>query len=212
MSILPETLKSLYSGDISRICTILNKTVYITDLKDTEHSLFHTGFSFLTHKRTKMFVYYQLGTDTLVRSTESKNAVYGKIPQLIGLLCSVGNDGYVKNFSLDSLIAQIDVYDDKWYSNEIANAELEVLQKSLDLRTQDGLTYSHTEFLLMDGEKEVCKFPLYTECKELIFYNTHSFEEYKPFRYESETPSISTEEWYREEFGDDAETAWWNTH
>lgn len=210
---LSKTLISLYTGSINAICTVLNKTIYITDLKEKEHFLFHTGFSFRTHKEKKMFVYYQFRTGILVRGPESTNALYGKFPELIGLFCRQSDDGYIKDYSLTGLGTQIYLDGEVVKGNEIAYPDkLQVVQESLELKAEDGSIYTHSEFVIFDGEKELYKFPLYKEYEKPIFYDMHSFKEYVPSLYQRERPNVSNEEWYRQEFGDDWETAWWNTH
>lgn len=206
-----ETLKALYSGNISSICKVLNQSKYITDFKENENLLFHTGFSFLTHKGKKMFVYYELGTDTVLRGPESTNTLYGKIPQLIGLLCWRNGDGYIGGFKLD-LVVGVNIKNEIFSTVEIPKEEeLDVVQR-LNVKDTNDLIVPHSEFLVRDGEEILYKFPLCKTCIERIFSTGHSFEEYNPSIYQNLQRNISTEEWYRQEFGDDAETAWWNTH
>lgn len=226
---LSKILSSLYVGSISEIYSILNQSIYITDLKNKNDALlFHTGFGFKSHKGTMFYLYYDLKSATVIRTPEIKNPLYGKIPQLLGLLCPLNGSDYINNFRTKLITSFIlgkpnDAEEniemkgfkgiDQFTLAEIFEPDnLQEKNKRVTLVSDDGTEQlSHENFEINNNEQIETKFPLYKTFNEIVFINSFSLTKYDPTLYTKEERQ-SVEDWYREEFGDAANDAWWNTH
>lgn len=226
---IAEILKGLYTGSQSEIYSILNRSTYITEFKNREDALlFHTGFGFKSHKGTMFFIYYDLKSATVIRTSESKNPLYGKIPQLIGLLCSLNGSDYVNNFHQNLITSFVlekpnGVEDNielkglkdigQYTIGEIFEPyNLQEKNKSITLVSIDNSgQFSHESFDIYNNDKIENSFPLYKTFNEIVFINSFSLTKYNPTLYTREERQ-TVEEWYRSEFGEAANDAWWNTH
>ncbi len=222
-------LNSLYAGFNSEVYSILNQSIYIADLKNkNEALLFHTGFGFKSHKGTMFYLYYDLTSATVIRTPESKNPLYGKIPQLLGLLCPLNGSDYINNFSPKLITSFIlgesneaeENIEMKGFKgiNQYTLGEifepgnLQEKNKIVTLVSADGTEQLlHENFEINNNGKIENKHPLYKTFNEIVFINSFSITKYDPTLYTKEERQ-SVEDWYRSEFGDAANDAWWNTH
>jgi hypothetical protein len=227
-----DILKGLYTGSISKVYSILNRSIYIAEILNKQDALlFHTGFGFKSHRGTMFHLYYDLKSAFVIRSAEIKNPLYGKIPQLLGLLCPLNGGDYVNNFYtklttsfvLGNPKEEDENIEMKGFKgiNEITLGEifepdnLQVQNRSVSLVSSDGMErIMHENFEIQNEEQIIANLPLYKTFSEIVFINNHLLEKYDLNRYKRETKQEwqSDEDWYRSEFGDAANDAWWNTH
>ena len=226
---ISRILNSLYTGSCSEVYSILNQSIYITDLPNKNNALlFHTGFGFKSHKGTMFYLYYDLKSATVIRTPEAKNPLYGKMPQLLGLLCPLNGSEYINNFSpkiITSFIlgksqeAEEDIEMkgfkgiDQCVLGEIFEPNnLQQKNKSITLLGADGIEQlSHENFEINNNGEIENRLPLYKTFNEIVFINSFSLTKYDPASYTKDERQ-SVEDWYRSEFDDAANDAWWNTH
>jgi hypothetical protein len=227
-----DILKGLYTGSISEIYSILNRSIYITEIQNKQDALlFHTGFGFKSHRATMFYLYYDLKSAFVIRSPEIKNPLYGKIPQLLGLLCPLNGSDYINNFYpklTTSFVLEISKEVEENIEmkglkgiNQITLGEifepdnLQVQNKAVTLVSSEGTeSITHKNFEIQKEEQIIATLPLYKTFNEVVFINNYSLEKYDLNKYKRETKQEwqSDEDWYRSEFGDAANDAWWNTH
>lgn len=226
---IADVLKSLYSDFQSEIYSILNRSIYVTELENKKDAiLFHTGFGFKSHKGTMFFLYYDLASATVIRAPESKNPLYGKIPQMIGLLCPLEGGDYINNYMpkvfTSFVLGKVDnektIMDlkglkgiDQCTIGELFEPDnLQEKNRIVTLVSADRSEKESHEFFEIGNNGIILNtFPLYKTFNEIVFINGYSLTQYDPGLYTKDERQ-SVEEWYRSEFGEAAGDAWWNTH
>ncbi|RZM25403.1 MAG: hypothetical protein EOO88_19435 [Pedobacter sp.] len=224
---IAKILTDLYFGTSIKVFGILNQSIYITDIKKSDDTiLFHTGFTFRSHKGTVFYILYDVHTGVLVRAHESKNTIYGKIPQLLGLLCPVDDSGFISHY-YSSLVTSISsayfdqadgaeamdaVFGTGYTSGEIFNTkDLKVKNETVVLGDpRESVQELHNNFTL-ESNGNILVFPLYKTFPEIAFMSGNTISKYDPSLF-SAPERQSADDWYRSEFGEDANSAWWNTH
>jgi hypothetical protein len=218
-----EIIKGLYSNDQSQIIKILQRSIYCSQVSKKDETLIitHTGFSFFTHKDKEM--------EILIGFSSNSNKVitirqpraewnYKRIPLINGL--RLGGEGDYFNVILGSMIVKV--------------TELNNDYQLLEYHVKDNPEYFEnkpiTEIELLDDPIKLIKsinieaenngpveYPLQKRHGEKIYYDGSSFLKYSPIndrdeedRYDDYEKRPSYEDWLREEFGDDAEGAYWN--
>src|SRR5580704_2750844 len=97
-----EILKGLYSNDLSKIISILQQSIYSTQLNKKKDGIIavHTGFTFVTHKGKLMEILVCLSeysNEIIIIRQNRADWNYRKIPLLNGLQL-FGDDNYFDRF------------------------------------------------------------------------------------------------------------------
>lgn len=78
-----ETIRRLYSDDLSRIISVLNDSIYVAEsVQGNEELCLHTGFSFINQNGKRFEIIYDSETEKIYRQVRNSAE---KLPQIIGL-------------------------------------------------------------------------------------------------------------------------------
>ena len=185
---LAEILISLYSGNSPSIYSIMNKSVYITEITTEENPiLFHTGFRFQTHKKTPIDLYFELKSNTVVHQTVPN--YYRKVPQIIGYLCSKRENKYIDTGSV-SLVTGLNIQDattdiyNQLIFHDLDSPESLITRRSeikkVVVLSDKGRKKNHSFFKIIESPKKQTNLPLQTLFSEFVYYDGITFSKYQP--------------------------------
>lgn len=181
-----EIIAELYSDDVLRIITILNKSVYASNINKTKKNILvvHTGFVFNTHNKTPIEILYDLNTEVVIRQPRKEN-FSSNIPLINGLWAK-GNGKYFGLFYALT-ISQIKEKDnDEFEYLEINNPyQYFHLNPIKEIEVKDYKD-KFIRGLKVIGETNEVEYPFQKRFTEEIFYdgnifrkNIHQEEYYK---------------------------------
>jgi len=212
-----EVLTELYSDELSRIINILNKSIYALSIDKEEEDIFvvHTGFVFKTHKKTPIEILYDFNFERIIRQPRKEN-FSSNIPLINGLLVK-GEGQYFGSF-YPYILFDIDYKNNgKFRYVEICNPR-QYFQKSniaeIEVKGFDGEFLKSINII---GGKEILVFPFQKRFSEEIFCEGNHFSKNlsrdecsnsRDYQIKNDHPNY--EHWLRQEYGDDADTAFWN--
>lgn len=192
---LSDILLSLYSPSSSKVLSVLNKSIYITDFdKNDDTILFHTGFRFKTHKGTEFDIYYDLDSNNIIRQTVGPYS--RKSPLLIGFLCGIGDNKYIEK-TYYWLVTTInikdlqDMNDENTFKglsgNNLEDLESLIIGNSLItetiLVTDAGQRGLHKSFQIVKADGDTITLPLQKIFPKRIYFDTHKFSIYDPTQF-----------------------------
>lgn len=189
---LPDILLSLYSTSSSKILSVLNESIYITDFdKNDDTILFHTGFRFKTHKGTEFDVYYDLDSKSIIRQTVGPYS--RKSPLLIGFLCGIGDNKYIEKtyyWLVTTInISELQDTNDDNVLKGLSGNNLEDLESLVTgnspitetiLVTDAGQRGLHKSFQIVKADGDTTTLPLQKIFSRRIYFDTHKFSLYEP--------------------------------
>jgi len=175
-----EILKSLYGNDLDKIINVLQKSVYSTQIKKNkeEDIIIHSGFSFETHKGTRMEIL--LGLSKLHDKIKiiKQPAVFKSIPQINGLLLSSEKDYF--NTFCPHIIAKIKEENNDYNLTEFIIKETDNFFYSehfneirLDVLGDSGKSIKDIE--VVTENNELLKFPLQKRLATTVFFDGQNF-------------------------------------
>jgi hypothetical protein len=215
-----EILTALYSNDVNRIVDILQKSIYSTEfnMKNDGIIAIHTGFSFITHKEKLMEIIACFNENSnkivIVRQNRAEWN-YRRIPQLNGLQL-FGDDKYFDRFYpliLAEIIEENEDYNLKGFE---IKEPLKYLEIKLINEVESEDSHEVIKLIKITNKYGECiKFPLQNIYNTKIyfdgkFFNKHNLNEQDKDQNNGYEKRVSYNDWLNSEFGDDAETAYWN--
>lgn len=214
-----KLLEILYGKDIEKIINVLNQSIYVTDFtpNDSESLVLHTGFSFESHKNKRIDILYDLMTESIIRQVHNDRL---SIPLICGIYAVKQNSQYFNSF-YEFIVT--DVFEN---NNEKAgiqllknpatyfnkNSIIEIIVIDKETKEENHISSINIHY----NDSQIKETPLQKKLADKIYFGQNSFSHYidnNEYCDDSEDYSNnyqSNEDWMREEFGDDAETAYWN--
>jgi len=215
-----EILQGLYGNDLNKIISILQKSIYSANIDKKKDGVIaiHTGFSFTTHKEKLMEIllgFSETSDEIIIIRQIRPDFVYRKIPLLNGLRMAGEKDYFDQFYPLilaeicreKGLYKYFEIKDPLKYSDmnfitEVESKDSNEVIKSIKVTEND----------------ELIDFPLQRKCETKIYFDGKNFSKYilRENNYQDDNQDDdyekpqSYESWLRSEFGDDAETAYWN--
>ncbi|QKJ30872.1 hypothetical protein HQ865_14315 [Mucilaginibacter mali] len=202
-----EILNGLYNGGIDDVIKILNASIYSTKLNksDDEIIVVHTGFSFFTHKGTEMEVLVGFSTSSnelvVIRQTRA-NWSYRYIPLINGVRLRIPQKNHFINLLDNNVFDQIDESGDDYH---------------LRCEEYNSLDEVHNLELIADNfsfkvitNRLILEFPLHRKFKNPVYLNGTIFSR-TPQEENDKYDRQSFENYLREDYGENAEDAYWNT-
>ncbi|WP_276975459.1 hypothetical protein [Flavobacterium filum] len=221
-----EIIDNLYSKEFLKIIKVLNQSIYATQFNKTEQTfVLHTGFVCQTHKGTAIEILYDFSSEKIIRQPRNENFTT-TVPLLSGLRLGATGKYFDVFYPIifpyisgeDNFPIMVDTKDPKLIFFELVNpydylgtnSIVEVYVKGEDEKILQSIEIQYNEKKL--------KYPFQMRYNEDIFYDGNFFRRYLPQNeYQEEMKDFnrddevqSYEDWLRSEFGDDAETAYWN--
>lgn len=204
-----QILDTLYNGTSNDIVNILNNSVYSTSLNKVNHELIiiHTGFSFFTHKEKEMELYagFSLNNNKILLIRQSR-ADWANVPQVNGLQMKITNRNYYLTEVENGFCYEIDETEDDY------NLKVQPENKdNLYYITLDYLAKNFGHFKI-NTKNGVLNFPWYRQFKDRLYLDGTKFHTVSPIDKREGTSDNcqSFDDYLRSDYGDDAETAYWN--
>jgi hypothetical protein len=207
-----EIMHALYFGGIDDVVRILNMTVYSTNLNKSDDEMFviHTGFSFLTHKGTEMEIlagFFTTSNNIVMIRQARSNWSYRQIPLINGVFIKIREKNHFLDWVDDRVCIKInEVGEDCNLSYVEYNNSDEIYNWAYDADNKDNFT--------IDTSRGVLNFPLSKKFKNPIYLNGRTFSSRQPIKNEDNNEPgrrQSFDDYLREDYGDDASDAYWNT-
>ena len=208
-----EILDALYNGTLNDVLKVLNRSVYSTKLNKLDNELFiiHTGFSFTTHKGKEMEIYVGFSTTSneivIIRQSRADWS-YRWVPLLNGIVVKITE----KNHHLNQV--------DHKFCDEVKEINNDYQIHFIELETSDSILNLDAKKLIdtlglfsVITEKEVLKFPWTRKLSQKVYLDGLRFSSTAP-RIEEDNDSDkrqSFDEYLRDDYDNDSETAYWNT-
>ncbi|HEY8929136.1 MAG TPA: hypothetical protein VIM55_08095 [Mucilaginibacter sp.] len=206
-----EILDALYNKGISDVVKILNTSIHSTNLNKLDNELFiiHTGFSFVTHKGKEMELYAGFSTTsnklTIIRQPRA-NWSYKWVPLINGLFFEItARNNYLNKYngricdSIDEVNNDYHFQFDELNYDTIINIDPNRLTEELGLFeiTTNG---------------RILKFRRSKQLKQPIYLDGVKFSVTQPVENDKDDSDDrqSLGNYLRDDYDDDAETAFWN--
>jgi hypothetical protein len=207
-----EILNALYNKGISDVVNILNTSIYSTNLNKLDSELFiiHTGFSFVTQKEKEMELYAGFSKTNnkvvLIRQVRA-NWSYKFVPLINGLFIKITERNYYLNDIDIQICNSIEEVSDDYHlqSTEFKNRD-EILEFDPN-RLNDALGMFEIK-----TNGRVLEFSRSKQFKQPIYLDGVKFSVTQPTNNNEERSEHrqSLNDYLRDDYGDDAETAYWN--
>jgi hypothetical protein len=218
-----EVLQRLYSNDLNKVISVLQKSIYSTELDKRKDGIIavHTGFTFVTHKSKLMEIlvcFNENSNEIIIIRQNRADWNYRKIPLLNGLQLFGDKDYFDRFYPL--ILAEVIEENDDY---NLKGFEIKEPLKYLDINLISEVQSDDSDEVIKSikikiENNELIEYPLQRNYETKIYFDGKIFKEYilNDSNYEDdnhyndyeERPSY--EDWLNSEFGDDAETAYWN--
>ncbi|WP_316787115.1 hypothetical protein [Pedobacter frigiditerrae] len=211
-----EVISGLFDIDINNVIKVLQASIYSDKINKKEsHYVVHTGFTFFTHKGKYIEVLYDLISKRVIRQPRNEN-YSTNIPLINGI--RVTGDGEYFNRFFPCLISEIDD-NDMFIESEI-NHPFQYLNIDdiVEVEIKGGNSIVNFKSIKIEKNKVIVEYPFQRKFKQTIFFDGLSFkvfddndEEYRNDSHNNNFKDLPDyDRWLSEEYGDDAETAFWN--
>lgn len=230
-----EVLRILYGKDTKRIISLLNSGLYAPNYKEEPEKfcVVHTGFHFKIHTGTEIALLFDMDNGKLIRQGTLK---INPIPVINGLLVAKEQAGGFYNVYMPLMYAGVAQHDNQkgyfatvedvlQYMNRFDIQSIRVKQK------KEEKFYEISSFKVYDPDNTEFKpieYPFQRRFEPTLFFGHGRFELFQPDslpddndeyyyidedderNYSRDDDRGTLEDWLEDEFGDDADTAYWN--
>jgi hypothetical protein len=213
-----EIVQSLYSDNIYNILKVIQRSIYVTEFNRPSEDVIviHSGFTFLTHKKTcfEILFSFSLTSNELI-ILRQKRADWNQ--RVIPLIHGIRLEKTTKYFDsyYTYIFNKIKVVKNDY---ELTSSDLKFTSKYLDVQALNDVELETGEIIdhivIANEDNTILKFNLHRHFSKPFFFDGQSFSLYHHHipnhdcQYRNQ--QFDYEQYLKDEYGDDAETAYWN--